>query len=283
MKRFKFLGALFIWLIWLISFWYTARVYVWWVCDNTADSQLWWKVCNYYTWSSFDNSYWIYLNCISTEWNAWILFVNSNNSVLGTYNTTCHPDWVQSINFSVPSWTVWFYVVWQSNSPIVASIRDNNASQSSFYFRWMWWSCPDCPDCPSQYTSEECQSEYSLMPIWSCDSEYCELNWMCGVSWTWLSELYINWINHLSAPEINLLIPLEYQWDYLYTWDILNINISWYNVDYEYIDNIIRTQNSTPNDTDLNNIVSGLTPLFVPWLVLILFILFVFRFIKKIF
>ena len=43
------------------------------------------------------------------------------------------------------------------------------------------------------------------------------------------------------------------------------------------------TQKEIPNEIDFNNTVSVLLPLFVPGLVLILFIYFIFRLLKKIF
>ena len=260
MKRFRLLSTLFIWLIWLVWFWYC-----WFLITNRGDSMTqiqipWnWEVLVEDVCISFSNS-----NCFPN-----LKIYNSNGDLI----------WSNFPSFNTSD--VWICFIWWQ-------YRVVNAKLWSCYMNsWKYtdyWFC-SCPTCEEQYTSEECQQEYSLMPISSCNSEYCWLNWLCPeYTWSTISELYINWINHLWAPIINLVFPLEQAWDYSYTWDIMNINLSWENnVDYEYMDNIIRTQNSKPNTTDLNNIVSVLLPKFVPWLVIILFILFVFRFIKKIF
>lgn len=268
MKRFKLLGTLFVWLIWLVSFWYCGFV----IFHNAEYSQ------------SSVSAWWLYTAVGSVL--CWRFTTNS-----------CNNNWTildENWNYlaDMYDWPIMCIWTWQS-------FKNNTSSSCNFrsYWGWSTWefggSCPTCPDCPTceeQYTSQECQQEYSLMPISSCNSEYCWLNWLCPVTtwsdctWSVMSELYINWINHLWAPIINISIPYEQVWDYSYTWDYMNIVISWENsVDYEYMDNIIRTQNSKPNTVDFNNIVSVLLPKFIPWLVIILFILFIFRFIKKIF
>lgn len=121
----------------------------------------------------------------------------------------------------------------------------------------------------------ECQTEYSLVPV----DTVCPVNE--NPDW---SAVYVNEIQHIWWPTINITIPEEYAWDYNYWNDSgLNIVISGFNVDYEYMDNVINTQKTLPNDIDFNNIVSSIVPLFVPWIVIIFFLYFVFKFIKKIF
>ena len=126
-----------------------------------------------------------------------------------------------------------------------------------------------------------------FFPSWSCpviDTNYCVSNDLCPVSsWVSWSELVINDIVHESAPLINITIPEEYSWDYSVDENEFTLDISGYNVDYAYIDNIITTQKWKPNNIDFNNVITWLIPLLVPWLVIILFIWFIFRFIKKIF
>lgn len=258
MKRFKFLGALFVWLITLVSFWYCWIVHNF--IQSSSISSQWIKTLNNNDCFRFTDNF-CARNYTVSDFNWNVVFTARNN--YSQSELTC-------VNWS------WYYYTNTYSSSCTIQI----------YSLWDWY-CPscDCPICEEQYTSEECQQEYSLMPISSCNSEYCWLNWLCPVyTGSTMSELYINWINHLGALIINISIPLEQAWDYEYTWDVMNINLSWENnVDYEYIDNIIKTQRSTPDDEDLNTIVSWLIPLFVPWLVLIVFIIFIFRFIKKIF
>lgn len=156
-------------------------------------------------------------------------------------------------------------------------------------------SCPDCPTCPS---CSSCESD-----LLSCQSDLATATWNlatcqndlinCGWSMTWdcqqntweiqRSSLYINDIQHLWSENINITIPEEISWNY--TWDNQDFDlvIEGYNTDSDYIAWIITTQNSKPTKSDLNYIISSLIPLFVPWLVIILFIYFVFKFIKKAF
>lgn len=303
MKKFKFLGALFVWLIWLVSFWYcenmnltflehwnltisSAQDYTY-TLTNTIPEATWYCIRyvvqrNYNWWTPYISSqfsFQLYPNTASSyyKWYSSVRYWYVNGS------TATVPSAARGVLCNMTPSQVWdvtsfhFNFDWQSNWNWLLLDFD------IYTFNWIspfseWWSC-------TNYTSEECQQEYSLMPITSCNSEYCWLNWLCSeYTWSTMSELYINWINHLGAPIINISIPLEQAWDYEYTWDVMNINLSWENnVDYEYIDNIIRTQNSKPNDTDFNNIVSGLLPLFVPWLIIITFLIYLFRFIKKIF
>lgn len=139
---------------------------------------------------------------------------------------------------------------------------------------WWWgWSCPEV-------NTWEILSWYILES--EVDSNYCVNNDLCPV-YENNSLLYINTIEHQSAPVINIDIPLEYDWDSSIDSWVFNLVISWNNVDYEYIDWIITAQNVKPNAWTLNKIITELIPLFVPWLVIILFIWFVFRFVKKIF
>lgn len=301
MKKFKFLGSLFIWLIWLISFWYCEYLWLdfitawnrieipaWWTSVQVNLSDLsnwtaitkWMPYCMHYRITRLSN--WNYVNATS----------NAFSFIFSIWPVSDYYWWFTKIRFVPWNWMNQWFVCWFVISQWTLSyLTWNFTEQGNSYsiyvdyeiYKNNWfvdpgWSC-------TNYTSEECQQEYSLMPITSCNSEYCWLNWLCPeYTGSTMSELYINWINHLSAPVINLLIPLEYQWDYEYTWDVMNINLSWENnVDYEYIDNIIRTQKSIPDSSDFENIITNLVPLFVPWLVIILFLIFIFRFIKKIF
>jgi len=124
------------------------------------------------------------------------------------------------------------------------------------------------------------------------DQEYCLGNnlcpefdtWDCAeLSWDNWSALYINDIQHESAWVINVNIPWEIDWDYTNEDNEFNLDVIWYNVDTDYIEDIIGIQTTKPNKTDLNNIITWILPLFVPWLVIILFVYFVFKLIKKLF
>ena len=126
-------------------------------------------------------------------------------------------------------------------------------------------------------TELECMTDYSLVPYDSVCSWGVDTG---DVSW---SALYIDEIQHVSAPVINISIPEEISWDYTWNDEEFNIVVNGYNVSGGYIQSIIDIQNATPNEEDFNNLVSNVLPLFVPWLFVVLFIYFVFRFVKKVF
>lgn len=153
--------------------------------------------------------------------------------------------------------------------------------------------CPSssCPSCPSQYTSLECQTEYSLIPINDVDSAYCESNNLCSSSDSpidcpnvWVSNLFINDIFHPWAFNVIMNIPSEIDWDYAYTnsWNNINIDIVWYNQDEEYINAWIDTNNYKPTSSDFTNIFTKFSG-FWGLLVATLFVILIFYFIKKIF
>ena len=174
-----------------------------------------------------------------------------------------------------------------SNSKWV-SVHNNKSSYCEWVYMFFDWDTFDI-----EMSSLDCQTQYNLIPISSVDQNYCTTNNLCPSSscpvcpvgsW-WVSSLYINDILHVGAPFIYMTIPQEIGWDYEYTqwWTNMLIDVEWYNVDYDKIEDIVNTQSYTPDEYDLNSIITNVIPLFVPGLVIILFIYFIFRLIKKIF
>lgn len=153
---------------------------------------------------------------------------------------------------------------------------------STIYFTWEAIpECEECPEVPSCPSTWEILSWYILES--SIDSSYCIWNWYCPVeSWSNWSSLFINWIQHESYPMINIDITDNVPWDYSINNDVFDLDV-WEAYDQDFIDWVIDSQKTLPNKTDFNNTISWLIPLFIPWLVIILFIYFIFRFIKKIF
>ena len=124
-------------------------------------------------------------------------------------------------------------------------------------------------------TELECMTDYSLVPVDSVCS------W--GVdSWDNISRsaLFIDDIQHESAPVINITIPEEIDWDYTWNDEEFNIWINWYNVDTEYIDSIIRTQNYKPTSEDFTNLVWTLAP-YSKILIFCVFLFIIWAWIKK--
>lgn len=220
----------------------------------------WIVVSENWTWLTITPNY---PKLVFASWSTlnWTLTtISSYNS-----NTFWYTDYIVVL-------TWWWYSVW---SPFINRIAVNKT----------------CPTCPSQYTSLECQSEYSLIPISSVDSNYCENNNLCSSSWwgeceswTWdsnWSALYINDIQHLWKPIISIDIPEEIDRDYLSTDSQFNVDIIGYNVDYEKINTLVDLQSYKPSSDDFTKLISDNLPLILKYLVIVLFLFFVYKGIKK--
>ena len=139
------------------------------------------------------------------------------------------------------------------------------------------------------YTSQQCQTAYSLIPISSVDSSYCTSNNLCPSWWTpsdcpnvWVSNLFINDIFHPGAFNIIMNIPEEISRDYAYTnsWYNFNLDIEGYNVDYEKMQSVIDNQSYIPTEEDFQNIIAILTP-YTKIIVFFVFLFIVWAWIKK--
>lgn len=234
-------------------------------------------------------------------------YTNNNYEMLCIKNYSCdnsslyfnRTHWA-SAYISLQNWWSEWYACWFWHT-IYFSTNYN----CTFYIYWVNSTNYTKAQCKSTYwliessecsvmSSLECQTEYSLIPVSSVDQNYCTTNNLCPVceecqecpvfTWT-VSSLYINDILHVGSPLIYLFIPEEIGWDYYYTqwWTQMTIDIEWYNVDYDKIEDIITVQNYKPNSEDFSSLISNVVPLFVPWLCIILLLYFIFRFIKKIF
>lgn len=187
---------------------------------------------------------------------------------------------------------VWFILIntWSNDIDLIFNCSNSYTSYKDIArmeldISWISFSCPACPTCP---TCEECE-ECNECP--TIDSQYCQENNLCPSSWTWSdcpvytwdfnwSSLYINDIQHEWAWTINITIPEEFNWDYTNENDVFDLNIEWYNVDTEYIDWIIRTQNYKPTSEDFTRLVWMLAP-YSKYLIFLLFMFIIWAWIKK--
>lgn len=96
------------------------------------------------------------------------------------------------------------------------------------------------------------------------------------------SRVIINWIDHDTASTIDITIPSEFSRDYTWTWDTIQISISWYNVDDEYIQNVIAQTKAWATAEDFETLING-TQVFIPYLFIWLIIAFAVMLIKKFF
>lgn len=270
MKRLKYWFFWIVGLLFSISFWYCENVsnLLDILKDDTQTLSEWFNVI--YTVSSDD--YWVY--CLN------LYYMNSNPR-----------DHIQFLMNNTPSLFDWNHLnIFYDQVPSTVCIRVNqpylylyNPNGYSFDVSYKIYRLDVLLNTEIPvYDSLQCQQEYWLIPIEDVNSEYCVENNFCPIT-SWWSSLFINEIEHPSAPLINITIPEEFDWTYTWDEEEYNVDIKWFNVDTEYIDWIIRNQTTLPNKTDFNNTISGLIPLLVPWLVIIMFFIFIFRFIKKLF
>lgn len=282
MKRFKFfLGLLFVWIFWFTCFWSCDNLFSFIENKNLSSSNSLTWTCGWYCCFLTNNT--------NSNYRQNIVFNSDKQLFPSDYN---------AYDLSCVSYS-WNFIV---SSSISTNVAVRWYDLSSLVSTWGSTSCPDCPFCDKtslmfihqwwDFVSLLNSStwlynlylsnwlDFSTTPIPEWQNVY--ITWY-DLSWVISSELIINDIVHQSAPLINITIPEEFDWDYTWNVNEFTLDIKGFNVDTEYIDWIIRTQKTTPNNTDFNNIVSGLIPLLVPGLFIILFIYFIFRFIKKVF
>ena len=287
MKKFKFLGLLSVFSLLFTCFWYCDFInwltYVWNITNNDTSSV-------YYTtfgdiwFPDVDSLFCIYVKSANTQYT---LSIGSNldNIRLRRSDFWCfyYWEWSQSIYLTITNsnWNAGVVFDFDIYSlPFDFSIISwDPVVDMSVVKDWVIddYSIPYDKklnlylDSNIDYTFNQWVSySFELESVW----------WIC--TW-WLSTLYINDIRHQSMPFIYVNIPEEFNWDYS-TWiNDFTIDVEWYNTDSNYIAWIIDTQKNKPSQSDFNNIITEIIPLFVPWLVIILFIYFVFRFLKKIF
>lgn len=262
MKR--LLISLFVWLFWLVSFWYCS----YYMSTFTNISIQYWK--------SETLSPWCY-----RVWSAWAAnylyfswYFDENDNYVEWYKLT-NVDWLYCSDEDFLVYYPWWW---------------NSSYNVRFYdvFSVFSWSsdcpaCPTCPTCPDCPVCDECSYSWYILES-EIDTNYCVSNWLCPIQeFSWFSNLYVNDILFMPSAIYDLTIPEEFEFDYTWNENLLEIDIKGYNTDSDYIAWIISTQNNYPNDSYFNSIITDLVPKLIPWLVIILFIYFIFRFIKKIF
>lgn len=226
--------------------------------------------------ASFDNPV-----LLTTFWQWWHDYSNDDYDLLCLKNVNCSDRqigfnfaWLTSAYFNsnwndqwlacTPYWTIYMSVY-------------SNCSVEIYWIKY------------NDYTSQQCQSEYNLIPINEVDSSYCQSNNLCPSWWTpsdcpnvWVSNLFINDIFHPGAFNIIMNIPEEISRDYAYTnsWYNFNLDIEGYNVDYEKMQSVIDNQSYIPTEEDFQNIISILTP-YTKIIVFFVFLFIVWAWIKK--
>lgn len=274
----KYILGLFVWIIWLINFWYCSTVEdLIQVFDSSNDYNISSDYQTLYHLSSSD--YWVY--CIKANRVSWWTFFNfwysSRENFINWWD-------YMTVYLSTNSYHIaCFYInqpyVWVWIMPWNQYSQELNISYELFRLDELL-----AENLPIM-TKWECQVEYNLIPVENVDQHYCETNDLCPEQnecvWSWgVSELFINNISHIWAPLINITIPEEFEWDYTWNDEEFDLNVIWYNVDTEYIDWIIRTQNYKPTSEDFTQLVWMLAP-YSKYLLFLLFVFIIWAWIKK--
>lgn len=203
--------------------------------------------------------------------------------------------WISKNNDSSPDAFVKYYRVWQGHYYCIFKSTDDayfvvksEVSNENVY--WDYFILDNLLETTIPvYTSLECQTEYNLIPIEEVDQVYCESNNLCPAWWTpsdcpnvWISNLFINDIFHPGAFNIIMNIPEEISRDYAYTnsWYNFNLDIEWYNVDYEKMQSVIDLQSYKPTSEDFTQIVWLLAP-YTKIIVFFVFLFIIWAWIKK--
>lgn len=272
----KLLLGLFVWLIWLINFWF---------CD---------KVSSLVETTPFSATLlWYYTSVASLSsdlvWKTVCFRIHKTN--LTSYSSISIwfrnvDDWDVGNPITIyPTTENIYFCLWANLYLRARTYWSNNAVTIEWdYFSLNWLLDEDLPI----MSSLDCQVEYWLIPVSDIDQNYCVSNWLCSssecpdISWSWdnWSALYINDIQHLGKPIINIAFPDYLDWDYTTTDNEFNLDIVWYPVDTEYIDWIIRTQNYKPTSEDFTQLVWMLAP-YSKYLLFLLFIFIIWAWIKK--
>lgn len=211
-------------------------------------------------WVLLSSSYNVYMSMSDVVWcsDLWYFLVSSssiNNPIYwyAWWSFVRYPDWEINITqFWDTAVFLWIAIPW-----------DCSFSSVTFSWDWIvdtfiWWS-----------SSPE------------IDTWYCVENDLCPVPENY-SNIFVNNIEFPSKPLVNVSIPDYITWDYTGTDSAFELYVgSGYDVDY--INSIIDINSYRPNSEDFTNIfVSGLTLVF-PYIIFVLFLVFMRKLIKRIF
>lgn len=274
---------------------------------NTYFDENYLCLSNNYAWTD----YWIFYvyYCSRSMWNTVDLGLSEYcqkfhtfsywwNAILENYwNLSCY-----LLNDYMSSFSNWLIRIWRdsvwtsissSNTRFIFDVINKNVLQSYFQSWYILPSqCPTCPSCPNQYTSLECQTEYNLIPIENVTKNYCEINFdlidpsTCPITeWSWAvnwSSLFINGTQYAWNNSINMFIP-NYLWrNITFNDEETNVEIEWYNVDEEYLNNIIDNEKLQPTNKDFENMLVWIVN-FAPYIFICLIIYFLLSRLPKMF
>lgn len=268
--------------------------------------------CTYYNWVWFDDTSFplgLFKSIMVSTVNVW-------TDDFGSPGVSVSDMSYGHVSFSFnPYYSSWKWIPIYFYLYATGTLTKNMSYDYSCTFSW-YNIISSCPICSPQYTSSECQSEYDLVPssdLSTCESSLsdcqtslsgwdntlnnCSNNLLsCQSSLssciqsncpfdTWSvqwSALYINNIQYLSSPIINIDIPENINWDYSITWDTFDLYVG-SGYDVEYIESIIDINSYRPTSEDFTSVFVGGLSLIMPYIIFVLFLVFMRKLIKRIF
>lgn len=269
MKKIKILWLCLLSLFWFI--WFSSADFTWsYYCPSS---------CNF-TFNIFDRNNAVKLTDVALSNNFWNMSLRVYYSDRANWSTRYQKDLgVATFDTTVPcSQTVESYCV-QILQIVAYWCYWNSCTINSVYTPNS--TCPECETCP-EINTWEILSWYILES--EIDQSYCIWNWFCPEINTgdYLSQLFINNVMHQSASVINIDISDWVYWDYTWNDQVFYMSV-WTWFDDDYIEWIINVNSYRPTSEDFTqSFVGGLT-LIIPYIVIVLFIVFIWKFIKRVF
>ena len=150
------------------------------------------------------------------------------------------------------------------------------------YLSWELASCQNSSSCDyswyileSEITTWYCETRFNMIEPSDCPNS----SWSWEIMW---SSFRVNNFQVMWWRNIYLYIPEWLDWSYTYVDENLQVEVE-NEGDEEYIQSVIDINSYRPTSEDFTSVfVSGLT-LIMPYIVIVLFIIFIRKFIKKIF
>ena len=219
------------------------------------------------------------------SWNA-----NSNRAFIYWWWTQPNNSTLSVQVFTPYYWLDWnFFCSWWNKQYFNVVAYAQTSFDYEIYDLWSFLNANN-----NNYTSLQCQTEYNLIPIEDVTKNYCEVNFDlidpldCPSSPSWSgdvsrSALYIDNVQYSGSPNIYININdlLEYSMTYVSGSAVVDVN--GYSYDTWYMADILTIQEYHPTTEDFTTSFVSFLTFALPYVVVILFVVFVRKLIRKIF
>lgn len=178
------------------------------------------------------------------------------------------------------------YEVYKLTDLLSDSIPCEESSSSCDYSDYILLSDVTQNYCTNRYSNLISESDitswYCETEFWLIDPENCPYSWWTGdVLW---SSLYVNNRQVQGASNINLFLPDFLTWDYVYfnSWSDLEIDVE-NEGDQDYINDLLSIETYHPSSDEFAVSFVGYLTLLMPYIIVTLFVIFIWKLIKRIF